>query len=128
VPPTSVVPAIFVPPTPVPPTTVAPTTTVAPPTTAPSGSVRAEDDVATTRSNRIVNVHVLQNDDFGGSDPDVATLAVVSGPALGTTRVAGENIVYTAGQDVTGFDSFVYSICSVTGSCDQATVVVTITG
>ena len=121
------VPAINGGPTTVAPTTVA-TTTVATTTTAPSGSVRAEDDVATTRSNKTVSVHVLRNDDFGGSDPAVATLALVAGPTLGTTKVAGENIAYTSAPDVTGTDSFVYSICSLAGSCDQATVVVTITG
>ncbi len=126
VPPTTV-PAIVAAPTTVAPPTVPPTT-VAPTTTAPSGSALAEDDVATTRQNKTVSVHVLQNDDFGGSDPDVATLTLVAGPKLGTTKVAGENITYTPGPDVTGTDSFVYSICSLAGSCDQATVVVTVTG
>jgi len=61
-----------------------------------------------------------ENDEFGGSQPDTGTLTVVAGPSDGTTSTAGDNIKYTPDNGFVGTDSFVYRICSVAGSCDQA--------
>ncbi len=110
------------------PITASPTTTASPPTTSPAGPVHTVADVATTGTNKTVSIHVLQNDTFGGSTFDRATFAVVSAPSLGTATISGQNIVYVATQNVIGTDSFVYRACSLAGPCDQATVVVVVTG
>jgi HD domain/Bacterial Ig domain len=114
-----------------PPVSVTPTTAIpaaaVPSTTAVAGPAHASDDQATTAANKSITIHILQNDDFGASDPDVATLAVLAGPSHGSVQIAGENLKYEPDPGYAGIDSFSYSICSQSGSCGQATVVVTIT-
>ena len=106
------------------PTTVASTTVAT--TTPVAGPMNAIDDVAGVDHNRTVNIHVLWNDDFGGSTPDVSTLAVLVAPSRGSVTVVGGNLLYRPDDGERGTDSMSYSICSKSGSCDQATVIVTI--
>ena len=108
------------------PTTAAPTTAVST-TTVPAGPTDAIDDQADAKNDKVVSIHVLRNDNFAGSTSDLSTLAVVSGPSHGTVNVAGENLVYQAEHGYRGTDSLTYSICSMSGSCDQATVTVNVT-
>ena len=105
-------------------TTVASTTVAT--TTPVAGTMNAVDDRAGVDHNKTVSIHVLQNDDFGGSDPNLSSLAVVVAPSHGSLTVSGENLVYKPHHDYRGTDSMSYSICSQSGSCDQATVVVTV--
>jgi hypothetical protein len=70
---------------------------------------------------------VLQNDDFGGSTPNVATLTLVASPSQGAAVIAGQNITYEPLDGYRGPDSMSYSICSRAGSCAQATVFITVT-
>jgi HD domain len=130
--PTTLAVTTTIPPTTVPVTTIAPTTTVAPattttPTTAAPGPTTAVDDQASVAHNRTVSIHVLQNDNFGGSTANLSTLSVVASPARGIVSISGSNIVYDPQHGYRGPDSFKYSICSLAGSCAQATVLVTIT-
>lgn len=124
--PTTLAPPTTTSPTTVPATTVAPTTTPVP-TTAVPGVMKAVNDGAFVPHNRSVTIHVLQNDDFGGSVPNVSTLAVVAPPAHGSATVSGQNIIYRPGDGYRGPDSFRYSICSQEGSCGQATVFISVT-
>jgi hypothetical protein len=106
-----------------PPTTAAPTST----TTPPFGQTIAVDDTGSGQDDRSITVRVLQNDTFGGSIANLLTLTIVGVPSHGSAFVSGANIVYRSDHDFRGTDAFVYSICSVAGSCDQATVTMTIT-
>jgi hypothetical protein len=89
--------------------------------------MRAVDDLTDAKNDKTVSIHVLRNDNFAGSAPDLSTLAIVASPSHGSVNVAGENVIYQAEHGYRGTDSFTYSICSVSGSCDQATVTVTVT-
>lgn len=71
-------------------------------------------------------IAVLDNDDFGESSADLATLEVIVDPTKGSTSVIGDSIRYTPDLFANGADSFTYRICSVAGSCDAAEVAVTI--
>jgi HD-GYP domain-containing protein (c-di-GMP phosphodiesterase class II) len=124
--PTTLPPPTTTPPTTVPTTTVAPPTTPVPTTAAP-GVMKAVNDGAFVPHNRSVTIQVLQNDDFAGSAPNVSTLAVVAPPAHGSATVSGQNIVYRPSDGYRGPDSFKYSICSLAGSCAQATVFISVT-
>jgi hypothetical protein len=108
----------------VPVTTAAPTTVA--PTTVAAGLMNAVDDRADVANNKTVSIHVLQNDDFGGSFANLATLQVVAAPSHGSVTVSGENLVFKPIDGYRGPDSMSYSICSLSGSCDQATVTITV--
>jgi hypothetical protein len=70
---------------------------------------------------------VLFNDEFGGSWPDLSTLEVTTAPTRGTASPALGDIWYTPGAGQTsGTDSLVYRICSNAGTCDTATVTITL--
>jgi hypothetical protein len=84
----------------------------------------ANDDEAATRPSEKVNIGVLDNDNGAY---DRASLQVVQGPTSGSAVIfGGGRIRYTADPTFTGTVSFVYQICSVSGSCDTAVVVVTV--
>jgi hypothetical protein len=123
--PASTAPSATAPPTTAPPTTIAPTTVA--PTTVAAGRMLAVADLALTTSGKSVSIHVLQNDDFGSSSANLSSLTVVTGPAHGSVTVTGQNLLYIPAAGYLGTDSMSYSICSQSGSCDQATVLVTIT-
>lgn len=109
----------------------APTATNAPAsggTVAPAGDgPPAIDDIATTRRNQKVSVHVLANDDIIGGGLDIATLAVTAEPVHGTATVAGENLLYEPAPGFVGTDTMTYRVCSTGGACDTAVVTVTVT-
>lgn len=86
----------------------------------------AQDDTATTRANKTVQVDVLAND----SDPDGDALAVVSVtlPLNGTVAAKRSGrIGYTPARGFTGSDTFTYTIDDGHGHTDTATVAVTVT-
>lgn len=105
-------------------TTTTSTTTT---TTEPPAVTVANDDAQT-----IVNIlggliPVLDNDDFGSSSADLSTLELVDLPTRGTATVADDSISYVPDfLETGGTDEFTYSVCSDAGSCDIATVVVTL--
>lgn len=103
------------------------TTTPEPTVPTPGTGTRfAVDDTATATAlgPRIV-IRVLDNDDFAGSGPNIATLVVVVPGYLGLHEVNGNHIRYQAGAQP-GQDSFRYRICNDAGDCAEATVFVTV--
>jgi len=131
-PPPTAPPSTTAPPTTAPPTTTSPPTTT-PPTTAPTtttmtttpGALSAANDAATTKPSNKVNIDVLAND--LGVGPGAA-LSVARTPAHGTVRfLGGGKLQYDAGT-YTGVDTFEYQVCNANGSCDTATVTVTVAG
>ena len=84
----------------------------------------ASDDQAATRPSEKANIGVLDND----SGPyDRSSLQILQDPSFGTAVVGGGGrIRYTADADFTGTVTFVYQICTAGGSCDSATVTVSI--
>ncbi|HEY7582966.1 MAG TPA: HD domain-containing phosphohydrolase [Acidimicrobiia bacterium] len=113
-----------------PPSTAPSTTATTPPTTAPSttttaaGALVANDDQASTRPSEKVNIGVLDND---SGTYDRSTLQVVQGPSSGVAEVKGSGrIHYSADANFAGTVTFTYRICTAGGSCDTATVIVTV--
>ncbi|HJU51053.1 MAG TPA: HD domain-containing phosphohydrolase [Acidimicrobiia bacterium] len=105
------------------PPTTPPTTTVSTTTTA-AGSLVANDDQASTRPSEKINIGVLDND---SGAYDRATLQVVQGPSSGSAEVkASGRIHYSADANFTGTVTLTYRICTAGGSCDTATVIVTV--
>ena len=118
-------------------TTAPPTTTSVPPPTTlpesePDGSPVAVDDGYTIPPGDTERLWVLQND----SDPDDGiagvSLRLVVGPANARRfSVESDHFRYRSHkphhEDFSETDSFIYEICDQTGSCDTATVTVTIT-
>jgi gliding motility-associated-like protein len=90
----------------------------------------ANDDLATTDMNVPVNIAVLLNDTDCDENIDPTTVTVVSGPANGFTMVDPQtgSIMYTPNTDYTGTDTFTYSVCDLSGLCDEAVVSITING
>jgi hypothetical protein len=72
-------------------------------------------------------VLVLDNDDFGGSKPDLSALTITAAPANGTMQVAGRNLVYDPNPGYTGSDSAAYRVCSLEGACAGASVTIEVT-
>jgi putative nucleotidyltransferase with HDIG domain len=115
---TTTSPATTSPPTTSPPTTASTTTTAAP------GTLVASDDQAATRPSEKANIGVLDND----SGPyDRSSLQIVQDPSSGSAVVGGGGrIRYTADATFVGTVTFTYQVCTVGGSCDTATVTVSI--
>ena len=106
------------------------TTATTPPTTVPSttttsaGALVANDDQAVTRPSEKINIGVLDND---SGLYDRSTLQVVQGPSSGIAEVKGSGrIHYSADATFAGTVTFTYRICTSGGSCDTATVIVTV--
>ena len=105
-------------------TTPTTTTTVASTTTTAAGAVVANDDQAATRPSEKINIGVLDND---SGTYDRSTLQLVQGPLSGSAEVKGSGrIHYSADADFAGTVTFTYRICTASGSCDTATVIVTV--
>jgi Malectin domain/Purple acid Phosphatase, N-terminal domain/Bacterial Ig domain/Calcineurin-like phosphoesterase/Cadherin domain len=68
--------------------------------------VFASDDAATTEVGTPIVIDVLANDD---ANKDTATLGIVSGPADGTIKIVGNEILYTPSSGFTGTATFTYS-------------------
>ena len=90
----------------------------------------ANDDQATTEMNIPVNIAVLLNDTDCDENIDPTTVTVISDPANGFTMVDPQtgSIMYTPNTDYTGTDTFTYSVCDLSGLCDEAMVTITISG
>lgn len=88
----------------------------------------AEDDNAVTAVDEAVVIDVVANDTDPDGDLDPATVEVVAPASDGATDTsAGDGTVtYTPDLGFAGDDSFDYSVCDVTGSCDTATVSVSV--
>jgi VCBS repeat-containing protein len=85
----------------------------------------AGDDATNTDEDRPVTVMVLDND----TDPESGALAVngVSTDAEnGTVTFTADSVTYTPDPDWNGTDSFTYEVCDPAGSCDTATVTITV--
>ena len=92
----------------------------------------AVNDSATVRKSAVqVSVPVLDNDDPGSSGANLSTVRVVAGPSRGTITRDENASTFAFLYKFTGTkrpasDSFTYQACNLDGSCDQATVAVTI--
>jgi hypothetical protein len=96
----------------------------------------ATDDTASTSEDTaaIVDVAANDSDPDGNLDPTTANSSCTNGSAgcLGAsngslTDNGDGTITYTPDPDFNGSDSFVYEICDTIGSCDTATVSITVT-
>jgi putative nucleotidyltransferase with HDIG domain len=105
-------------------TTPATTTTIPPTTTTSAGTTVANDDQAATRPSDKVNINVLANDT---GSVLASTLTIVQPPSVGTATITGGGKVrYSAPSDAAGIVTFTYRVCNAGGSCDTATVSVTV--
>jgi gliding motility-associated-like protein len=88
----------------------------------------AVDDYATTELNAPVSIAILLNDTDCDENIDPTTVSVVSNPANGFTMVDPQNgsIIYTPNAGYAGSDSFTYSVCDLSGLCDEAVVTIII--
>ena len=86
----------------------------------------ANDDVANTTINQVVEIFVALNDDGNGSLLDLNTIQIESQPSNGSVAV-GTSVVYTPDQNFVGVDTFTYSIANAALlRSDPATVTVTV--
>ena len=71
---------------------------------------------------------VLDNDIAGSRDRlDPTTLVVIAGPEHAeVARVHDDHIHYQPVKGFTGADEFRYRICTASGACSEATVVITV--
>lgn len=90
--------------------------------------VVANSDNAITNVNSPVNINVLEND-LIPSSVVLQPIEVISGeePQNGVATINPDNsITYTPDTGFIGVDFFKYSICSSTGNCDEATVMIVV--
>ncbi|QOW24193.1 Ig-like domain-containing protein [Lysobacter sp. H23M47] len=94
--------------------------------------VEAIDDESRTEVDTPVTIPVPSNDTSTGAPLDPGSVTQVSPPSNGSISVNPDgSVVYTPNQGFTGEDSFAYRICDTSvpaAICDEATVVVTVTG
>ena len=134
--------AAVVPPEPAPPAPIAPEPEPAPPAVAetpppppPPPSGFARDDTATT-TGRPLRISVLENDGVDGATIDPASLEVVDAADHSNGRPGGANgtvtgdgvIAYIPEPKFVGVDSITYRVCTTTGVCETASVLVDVTG
>ncbi len=87
------------------------------------------DDVANTNENNALTINVLENDDPGSYEFDLASLMIDTMPLYGNVEIVTgtAEIVYTPNTDYDGTDSFSYSIATTTGiRTPPATVTITV--
>jgi len=85
----------------------------------------ANNDSATTKGDKAVNIDVNAND--SDVDDDTLTVTGVSDPAHGTATVnANGTITYTPDANYYGSDSFTYTVSDVNGGTATATVNITV--
>ena len=91
----------------------------------------AVDDPTGTAEDVAVVVDVLANDSDPDLDLDPSSVTVLApGPTNGSAVVTGSPpgaITYTPDPDFNGSDQFDYQVCDLAGSCDTATVTVSVT-
>ncbi|MEO1286340.1 MAG: Ig-like domain-containing protein [Chloroflexota bacterium] len=85
------------------------------------------DYVQGAESGASVSVDVLENDQALFSF-DLATLEIITEPSGATASVVGDQITVDIGSDTTGTVTLTYQICTVSGSCDNADVIITVGG
>lgn len=93
----------------------------------------AVDDIAIANTATPTNINVLINDSFGADGAGSVTIAF---PPTNGTAVVNDNgtptdssddyIIYTSNPGFIGTDLFKYRICDSNGSCDDATVTMTV--
>ena len=86
----------------------------------------ALDDFATTELDTPVTIDVLANDTDCDNNIDPTTLINVTNPENGSVMVDNGKFIYTPNSGYFGTDTFNYTICDAQGSCDEATVIITI--
>lgn len=95
----------------------------------PNSPPVAVDDMATTDEDVATGpIPVLLNDSDSDGILVPSSVAVVSGPANGTTSVnpATGDITYTPNPNYYGIDSLTYQVCDNDGACDTAIVRITV--
>ncbi|MRT93188.1 tandem-95 repeat protein [Ancylomarina sp. 16SWW S1-10-2] len=88
------------------------------------------DDSASILEDTPVTLDVLGNDVDSDGTIDISSLTIVNQPTNGVVAinpVTGE-ITYTPDADFYGTDTFVYRVCDNEGSCDTASVSITVNG
>ncbi len=91
----------------------------------------AGDDVASTHQGQPVSIVVLTNDTDADGTVDTTTVAVVSGPANGTTSIDNTtgHVTYTPAPAFFGIDSFSYTVADTDGGVSNvATVSIAVNG
>ncbi len=88
--------------------------------------VAGDVDVSTVEDGSVV-VDVTGSVVDPDGDLDVASVAIVRGPAHGRVVVVGGSVRYVPEKDFNGVDSLVYRVCDAGGRCDRATVTVKVT-
>ena len=87
----------------------------------------ALDDSAATDEDISVAILILDND--VDVDGDNLTPTITGAPSLGTANVnANGSVTYIPDNNVSGTDTFEYTVCDPSNACDTATVTVVITG
>ncbi|RPH29880.1 MAG: tandem-95 repeat protein, partial [Bacteroidales bacterium] len=87
---------------------------------------RATSDAASTDEDSEINIAVLANDK--GLDNGGLTLSITQQPSHGSLIIEANNtITYKPNGLFNGNDTFKYSVCDGTSSCDEAIVTVTVT-
>ncbi len=83
----------------------------------------AQNDSATTDEDTAVDIDVMSNDTV----PEGATLSSVTQPSNGTASLNDDGTVnYTPNPDFNGFDSFTYTVTTLAGNTETASVGVTV--
>ena len=91
------------------------------------GAVTVAFDDAITTDDRHVRFDILANDIPGSGTFDLTTLRLVSPPEVGRIRIHRDGRVdFRTPGHFAGVVGFVYEICDTRGSCDTATVTITV--
>jgi hypothetical protein len=87
------------------------------------GVLKANDDNYTLDFNTIGQFAVLAND----VKPDpIVLFEIINSPLHGQAAIAGDAIFYQPNQDYCGADALIYRICDQSGTCDTASVLITV--
>lgn len=87
----------------------------------------ANDDTATTNEDTEVVIDVLANDTDVDNN-DALSIAEVNEAMSGTTAISGSMVTYTPDAEISGNDTFTYTVEDESGLTDVATVVITVIG
>lgn len=81
-------------------------------------------EMSTTSAATSYTLHVLDNDTITGP----VTITISDGPNFGTAAVVSNYIVYQPLTGFSGYATFTYTICTPSGNCASATVVLFFSG